>query len=405
MDSLQHDIDRYVRGEMSPAEMHALEKKALSDPFLADALEGAMQLSAEEFSTDASWLHEEVKKRASATERSITYWVVRIAAGVSIVAVASYLIFYGSSERRFIAENSVQKQDTTIEMDKDGSTSSDANASGDTLYSEHKETAETTNSSEKARDKNEDVPSSAASPLATVTIEEPAVVVEPSRLAEDAATMAADTLISLGPKLVFVEGVVKDPIEGKGLPGVNVFVKGTTIGTITDEEGRYRIALDSLSRTLQFSFIGYTQKELNIASADKPESLDVVLEQDVEQLSEVVVVGYGLTKRKTRELNPILELAQPSGGRGAFKEYLKDSLRYPQQALNSKVQGKVTIQFTVGANGATSDYKVLKGLGYGCDEEVIRLIKEGPKWTPSKKDDQVVTEKVKVRIRFKLPKK
>ncbi|MBT1686614.1 hypothetical protein [Dawidia soli] len=51
-----HDIERYLNGELSPAEMHALEKKALYDPFLADALEGAAQLAPAELSADLQQL-------------------------------------------------------------------------------------------------------------------------------------------------------------------------------------------------------------------------------------------------------------------------------------------------------------------------------------------------------------
>jgi hypothetical protein len=47
----------------------------------------------------------------------------------------------------------------------------------------------------------------------------------------------------------------------------------------------------------------------------------------------------------------------------------------------------------------------LKGIGYGCDEEVIRLIKEGPRWVPTRKNKEPVRDKVKVRLRFALPKK
>ena len=52
MNDLKNDIERYRKGELTPSEMHALEKKALSDPFLADALEGASEINAEAFASD-----------------------------------------------------------------------------------------------------------------------------------------------------------------------------------------------------------------------------------------------------------------------------------------------------------------------------------------------------------------
>jgi TonB family protein len=131
------------------------------------------------------------------------------------------------------------------------------------------------------------------------------------------------------------------------------------------------------------------------------------LEADISELSEVVVVGYG-TERKEVVLpfdSPIMELATPAGGRKAFKQYLEGNVRYPEQAIKNQVEGKVTVQFTIETNGKLSDFRVIRGIGFGCDEEVIRLIKQGPKWSPSKKDDEAIRDKVKVRMRFALPKK
>jgi hypothetical protein len=63
----------------------------------------------------------------------------------------------------------------------------------------------------------------------------------------------------------------------------------------------------------------------------------------------------------------------------------------------------VTVQFTVQINGQLGDFEILKGIGYGCDDEVIRLIKQGPAWEPTKKGNQPVTDKVKVRLKFEIP--
>ena len=75
-------------------------------------------------------------------------------------------------------------------------------------------------------------------------------------------------------------------------------------------------------------------------------------------------------------------------------------MRYPQQALQSKVKGKVTIEFTVASDGTLHDFSVMKSLGYGCDEEVTRLVKEGPKWSPSTEDNVAIESNVKVKMKF-----
>jgi TonB family protein len=131
-------------------------------------------------------------------------------------------------------------------------------------------------------------------------------------------------------------------------------------------------------------------------------AVNVAMEQDVAQLSEVVVTGFG---EKEAPAFSTFEMAEPRGGRRAFKKYLEDKLIYPQQALANNVEGKVTIQFTVETTGQLSNFNIIKGIGYGCDEEVIRLIKQGPKWSATKRNDEPVKGRVRVRLRFTLPKK
>ena len=91
MADYKHDIDKYLRGEMTPAEMNALEKKALQDPFLADALEGAQQLSSGDFAKDLNHLQHALNTRIQ--KRSIGWiWFGRIAAGLLLLAVSTYVI-------------------------------------------------------------------------------------------------------------------------------------------------------------------------------------------------------------------------------------------------------------------------------------------------------------------------
>ena len=70
------------------------------------------------------------------------------------------------------------------------------------------------------------------------------------------------------------------------------------------------------------------------------------------------------------------------------------------QALDKKIKGRVTVQFTVTTHGDLTDFSVVKGLGYGCDDEVIRLVKKGPKWVPTTQDDVPVESEVKVIMKF-----
>lgn len=80
--------------------------------------------------------------------------------------------------------------------------------------------------------------------------------------------------------------------DGMPLPGVNVVIRGTTIGTVTDVNGNYSLTLPNNSSVLVFSFVGYASQEIAIT---KPE-MTVRLTADVTQLSEVVVTGYGAVR-------------------------------------------------------------------------------------------------------------
>ena len=91
-----------------------------------------------------------------------------------------------------------------------------------------------------------------------------------------------------------ISGRVTSAIEPNGLPGVNVVVEGTSQGAITDLNGAFTVEAP-VGSTLIFSFVGYKSQEIVI---DGPETLSVVLEEEAEELSEVVVVGYSSVERR-----------------------------------------------------------------------------------------------------------
>ncbi|GAB3907882.1 TonB-dependent receptor [Larkinella knui] len=93
---------------------------------------------------------------------------------------------------------------------------------------------------------------------------------------------------------VRITGTVKS-LEGEVIPGVNVIIKGTTNGTVTDKEGQFALNVPE-NATLVFSFIGYLTEEVNINSRT---SLQITLKSDVKSLQEVLVVGYGKQSRET----------------------------------------------------------------------------------------------------------
>src|SRR5690606_31241464 len=200
-----------------------------------------------------------------------------------------------------------------------------------------------------------------------------------------------------------VKGQVLDAEDGMPLPGVNVIVPGAARTTVTDLNGHYEINVPVAANTLVFSFVGLNNVEASVPTAtEDTATLDVKMGPDISALSEVVVVGYGTeNERGFEEIK--WEPAEPEGGKRAFRRYLETNMRYPRIARENGIEGKVTVQFTIEPTGTLTDFRVVRGLGYGCDEEVIRLIREGPRWKPTRRNNEPVLGKGKVKLKFVLP--
>jgi protein TonB len=86
-----------------------------------------------------------------------------------------------------------------------------------------------------------------------------------------------------------------------------------------------------------------------------------------------------------------------AGGTEALMRYLRGHLRYPGAALAAQAEGRVFVSFVVQANGTIADITVIKGLGYGLDEEAQRVVSQMPAWTPGQQSHHAVP------VRFTLP--
>ena len=94
-----------------------------------------------------------------------------------------------------------------------------------------------------------------------------------------------------------ISGLVTAADDGNPLPGVNVFIKGTTIGTATDSKGTYVLSSSTLEGVLIFSFIGFQTQEVEMTGRTKIDSKLII---DVLQLSEIIVTGTGVPTEKQK---------------------------------------------------------------------------------------------------------
>lgn len=129
---------------------------------------------------------------------------------------------------------------------------------------------------------------------------------------------------------IALTGTVKS-VSGESLPGVSIVVKGTSTGTITDVNGNYSIENLKTESVLVFSFVGFLSQEIQVGNQN---SIDVVLEEDLMELEEIVVIGYGVTKK-----------SDVTGALSSLKEddFNKGAITSPEQLLQGRVSGvKVT---------------------------------------------------------------
>jgi len=90
------------------------------------------------------------------------------------------------------------------------------------------------------------------------------------------------------------------------------------------------------------------------------------------------------------------------GGQGELMKFLSMKLQYPDSARHYDIEGKVVANFIVNEDGSISDAKIIKGLGYGCNEEVLRVIALMPKWKPGEQNGTAVKVYFTLPVTFKL---
>jgi TonB family protein len=428
MADLKDDIKKYLSGKMSAAEMHVLEKKALSDPFLADALEGAESISPSEFDADVT----ELEKRIAASKKKNTwFWPMRIAASFLVITTIALLVYNTFPINP--AENIAEQKTEPATPENSGPSEVGEKKPEENLLSLNQPEQEPKGAERKDIAKLEETPqleqqaneeASAArygqGALPTDEIQEEAIKPAMESLREEKVTT---DLVDSKKEIALeqdefskakssspapssyrlqrrAEGRVTSADDGSALAGVNVIVKGSSIGTVTDAAGNYSLPLPADTAKLEFSALDKKSRDV---SPGNNQRLNVILTEDEQQLNEVVVTGYELSRAKKDREESISKLAEPIIGRVALKKYMEKNVRYPDEARQRKIEGKVVIEFVVRPDGSLTDFKVLKGIGYGCDEEVIRLIKDGSAWSPTLRDNLPVTEKARVQFRFKLP--
>jgi protein TonB len=131
--------------------------------------------------------------------------------------------------------------------------------------------------------------------------------------------------------------------------------------------------------------------------------IDLDIDLDEEAVIQELVVEDAPDEEVADEVFSIVEV-MPSfpGGNAEFYEYISKNLKYPKKAIKANVEGKVIVRFVVDENGDISDIEILKGIGFDCDEEAVRVLQSSPDWNPGKQRGRNVKVRVMVPLTFDI---
>ena len=139
---------------------------------------------------------------------------------------------------------------------------------------------------------------------------------------------------------------------------------------------------------------------------DDVEVEDIEINADIDQNE--VVEDYTPVEVEEEEVveqevfTIVEEMPSYPGGEAKMYEYLGKNIKYPQIARESGIQGRVFVNYVVEPDGSVSNVKVLRGIGGGCDEEAMRVVKAMPKWKPGKQRGKAVRVSYTLPVVFKL---
>jgi len=227
------------------------------------------------------------------------------------------------------------------------------------------------------------------------------------------------TLADLTAEKTVVKGLVYANDDKLPLPGANIVVIGETKGTTTDANGAFMIETTN-DKELAVSFVGFTTAIVSVKRMNSGVGVSVFLEKESKNLPGVVVIGnegarfVGTKEVETPPAPPAIHSKagevftvveqQPEyvGGTAELMRFIIRNIKYPAAAVRASVQGKVFVRFVVGKDGESRDIQVLKGIGFGCDEEAVRVVSKMPAWKPAQQSGQPVSVQYNLPVEFIL---
>lgn len=184
-------------------------------------------------------------------------------------------------------------------------------------------------------------------------------------------------------------GRVGDKNTGEPIVGAAIKIVGTTKGTVTDKDGRFKLTVKR-GDEVQVAYVGYESQSLPIRNYNE---IGLHLEFD-------------LVKNNVDEAHKIYDVVEKMpefpGGKEALKSYVASSIKYPAEAEKAGIQGRVHTAFIVEKDGCVTGARAMTSVDPQLDAEAIRIIRNMPKWSPGMQDGKPVRVKYLVPVTFRL---
>jgi CarboxypepD_reg-like domain len=398
------DIERYLLGAMSAKEMHDMERAALQDPFLADAIEGFNELP--DFTIAAKHLNEiAARVQGKQTEAVVVpmptnngsgWW--RIAAAIAVTAGIAFIGFFmwGNTitpENKDIAFVPPVIIDTTTNVATP--IPDTAQLLAQQITANHKAAQYFANRSKTLANKQLPYTIATETPLAAEqpTTDDVANANNIDALETKSAFTSGNPAYSVPAAAMpaYDSGTTANLLSFKGRvldnnlnPVANALVNATgQKATVTNADGYFTIQAPDTSLTVTVSSIGFNQQQaqLQANAANK-----IALAPDNKSLSEVVVTGYA-SKKKASMRSVTTDSAFPAGGWESFQDYVYKKLHQKLDSTNNgpKVMGNVEIEFQVNEDGKPFNFNIVQSLDETSDKKAINILKEGPRWIANTK--------------------
>ena len=447
------DIKNYWTGKLSKQAMHALEKAALEDPFLSDALEGYQYANTKD--DDTAILHQRLAERTNATapvlniKRNNFKWL-RIAAAIIVVAGIGLLIqqsLLTKSNSPAIAEdkasNKHEEKAPVGSVNGDTNTSSNnsslnnsipgnlttdtfrnINAGGKKANTKTETFAFTTDTSKKRYEKDYDGVADAVADVKNQKVNEgefktAPVAATPEKkeearqdalagrseidslkdqfakartLNENKENRSANALAK--PKVA--EGVMQDKADyyqtsfankfnyrvvdaqNKPVPFANVMNTRDNVGTYTDIRGNFNLVSTDSTMNVQIRSLGYNSAYYKLVPSTQS-GFDLILKEDDEARKQITAQNRKVVSSVTRKDST--ELEEPEVGWNNYNTYVANNIQIPENLRAKSGKSDVELSFDIDKNGNPVNIKVSRSSQCkACDEEAIRLLKDGPKW-------------------------